>query len=117
MWSSNVDGIDFLMKKTTSMCCEAQDRLLTKTPLRLVMEKTSTQYGAEKDYHRNRYEPANLPFITLDGKQIITSTEALSLPAIPKSMAIIGGGIIGVEMGSVYSRLGTESRYMNMHLL
>ena len=66
------------------------------------------QYSAENIIIATGSEPASLPFIEIDGKQIITSTEALSLPSIPKSMAIIGGGIIGVEMGSVYSRLGTE---------
>ena len=53
-------------------------------------------------------KPASLPFITLDKKRVITSTEALSLKALPKHMVVIGGGVIGLELGSVYARLGTE---------
>ncbi len=53
-------------------------------------------------------KPSNLPFITLDKERIITSTEALKLPEIPKHMIIIGGGVIGLELGQVYKRLGAE---------
>ena len=44
----------------------------------------------------------------IDGKRIITSTEALSLPSVPETMLVIGGGIIGLEMGSVYVSMGTK---------
>jgi dihydrolipoamide dehydrogenase len=53
-------------------------------------------------------EPASLPGIEIDEDTIVTSTGALSLPKIPKSMVVIGAGVIGLEMGSVYARLGTE---------
>ena len=53
-------------------------------------------------------EVASLPGITIDGKRVISSTEALSLPKVPKSMIVIGGGYIGLEMGSVWRRLGSE---------
>ncbi|MEM7381644.1 MAG: dihydrolipoyl dehydrogenase [Bacteroidota bacterium] len=53
-------------------------------------------------------KPSNLPFINLDKERIITSTEALELPEIPKHMIIIGGGVIGLELGQVYKRLGAE---------
>ena len=53
-------------------------------------------------------KPANLPFITLDKERIITSTEALKLPQIPKHLIIIGGGVIGIELGQVYLRLGAQ---------
>src|SRR5690606_26332835 len=52
--------------------------------------------------------PSVLPGITIDEQVIVTSTGALSLPKIPKSMIVIGAGVIGLEMGSVYARLGTE---------
>ncbi len=54
--------------------------------------------------------PASLPGVVLDGKRIITSTEALELQAVPETMVVIGGGVIGLEMGSVYARLGTKIR-------
>ncbi|MEO8244492.1 MAG: dihydrolipoyl dehydrogenase [bacterium] len=53
-------------------------------------------------------EPSALPGVTVDEKIVVTSTGALALPAIPKTMVVIGAGVIGLEMGSVYARLGTE---------
>ena len=53
-------------------------------------------------------KPSNLPFITLDKERIITSTEALKLPEVPKHLVIIGGGVIGIELGQVYLRLGAQ---------
>ena len=53
-------------------------------------------------------KPATLPFIKLDKKRIITSTEALSLKEIPNHLIVIGGGVIGLELGSVYKRLGAD---------
>jgi dihydrolipoamide dehydrogenase len=52
--------------------------------------------------------PVELPFLKFDGKRILSSTEALSLPEIPKHFVVIGGGVIGLELGSVYARLGAK---------
>ena len=49
-----------------------------------------------------------MPFISLDKERIITSTEALKLPEVPKHLIVIGGGVIGLELGSVYKRLGAD---------
>ncbi|WP_333658923.1 dihydrolipoyl dehydrogenase, partial [Flavobacterium sp.] len=53
-------------------------------------------------------KPSNLPFIKLDKERMITSTEALKLPEVPKHLVIIGGGVIGIELGQVYLRLGAQ---------
>jgi dihydrolipoamide dehydrogenase len=53
-------------------------------------------------------EPINIPAFPFDGQTIISSTEALSLPDVPKSMVIIGGGVIGCEMACVYASFGTQ---------
>jgi dihydrolipoamide dehydrogenase len=53
-------------------------------------------------------KPASLPFIKIDKKRVITSTEALNLKEVPKHLIVIGGGVIGVEIGSVYARLGAK---------
>lgn len=53
-------------------------------------------------------ESVPLPFLEFDGKRILSSTEVLSLPNVPKTMIVVGAGAIGLELGSVYSRLGTE---------
>lgn len=57
-------------------------------------------------------EPIELPFLPFDEKKILSSTGALSLPTVPKKMAIIGAGVIGVELGSVYRRQGTEVQFI-----
>ena len=53
-------------------------------------------------------KPSSLPFISIDKERIITSTEALKLKEVPKHMIVIGGGVIGLELGQVYKRLGAE---------
>lgn len=53
-------------------------------------------------------KPASLPFITIDKKRVITSTEALEITKLPKHMIIMGGGVVGLELGSVFARLGTK---------
>lgn len=53
-------------------------------------------------------DPSAFPGLPFDEKIIVSSTGALSLPKIPKELAIIGGGVIGLEMGSVYQRFGTK---------
>lgn len=52
--------------------------------------------------------PNELPFLKFDGKTIVSSTEALSLPKVPEKLVVVGGGVIGLELGSVWSRLGAE---------
>jgi dihydrolipoamide dehydrogenase len=52
--------------------------------------------------------PVELPFLKFDGKQVVSSDHAIALPAVPKRLAVIGGGAIGLELGSVWSRLGAE---------
>lgn len=59
-------------------------------------------------------EPIPLPFLPFDEKVVVSSTGALSLPSIPKRMVIIGGGVIGVEIASVYRRLGTDVTIVEM---
>ncbi len=71
--------------------------------------------GSEKTIVEARFviiatgsEPISLPFLPFDQKKIISSTEALSLEKIPKKIVVIGAGAIGIELGSVYNRLGSE---------
>ena len=52
--------------------------------------------------------PVELPFLKFDGTTILSSTEALTLPSVPKTLAVVGGGAIGLELGSVWARLGSE---------
>ena len=59
--------------------------------------------------------PTVLPFAKIDKDRIITSTEALKLKEIPKTLIVIGGGVIGLELGQVYKRLGVRSFYYRVH--
>ena len=54
-------------------------------------------------------EPTELPFAPFDGKWILNSSHAMSLESVPSSLLIVGGGVIGCEFASIYSRLGTKS--------
>ncbi|MCB1409375.1 MAG: dihydrolipoyl dehydrogenase, partial [Rhodobacteraceae bacterium] len=67
-----------------------------------------TVHGAKNIVIASGSVPSSLPGVEVDEEAIVTSTGALSLPKIPKSMVVIGAGVIGLEMGSVYARLGTE---------
>jgi len=62
----------------------------------------------------NGSRAADLPFLKADGRFIVSSLEALSFEAVPKSMLVIGGGAIGLEMGTIYSRLGTEVQVLEI---
>ena len=102
-------GIDFLMKKNNidvhhGMGAFVDSHTISVTPLK----EDPYNLAAKHVIIATGSKPNTLPFIEIDKKRIITSTEALSLAKLPKSMVVIGGGVIGLELGSVYARLGTE---------
>ncbi len=70
--------------------------------------KTPAQLEAAKIIIASGSTPVEIPFLPFDGKTIISSTEALGLPEIPKTMVVIGGGVIGCELGCVYASLGCK---------
>ena len=81
-----------------------------KTPQEIDLKngKTSKTVSAKKWIIATGSEVTELPCAPMDGKRNIGSNEAISLPEIPKEMIVIGGGVIGVELGSVYARLGSK---------
>lgn len=103
----NTDGINFLMKKNKIDVFHGMGSFVDKNTIKVAgkEEKTLT---TEKVIIATGSKPASLPFIKIDKKRIITSTEALELTEVPKHMIVIGGGVIGVELGSVYARLGAK---------
>lgn len=103
----NVDGVDYLMKKNKIDVLKGYGSFVDKNTVQVAGAETITVTG-ENIIIATGSEPANLPFIKLDGERIITSTEALELKEVPKNMIIIGGGVIGMELGSVYARLGAK---------
>jgi len=103
------DGINYLMKKNKIDVFTGHGSFVNTNTIQIVKQDgTSETIETGKTIIATGSKPSTLPFITLDKKRIITSTEALTLSEIPKSMVVIGGGVIGCELGSVYARLGTE---------
>lgn len=106
---ANNDGIAFLMKKNKIDTYFGTGSFVTKNKVAITNSKgEKTEIEGEKIIIATGSKPTQLPFIRIDKKRIITSTEALSLSEVPKHLIIIGGGIIGVELGSVYKRLGSK---------
>lgn len=103
----NTDGIDYLMKKNKIDIFHGMGSFLDKNTIEIAGKKKEKITG-EKIIIATGSKPANLPFIKLDKERVITSTEALELTEVPKHMIVIGGGVIGVELGSVYARLGAK---------
>jgi dihydrolipoamide dehydrogenase len=101
------DGIDFLMKKNKIDVFKGIGSFVTKNQIKVSGEK-ELLIDTEKVIIATGSKPASLPGIDIDKKRIITSTEALNLTEVPKQMLIIGGGVIGLELGSVYARLGAK---------
>ncbi|MBT8303544.1 MAG: dihydrolipoyl dehydrogenase [Bacteroidia bacterium] len=100
-------GIDFLMKKNKVDVYEGLGSFKDATHIS-IDGKEKTEIEAKNVIIATGSKPSSLPFIKLDKERIITSTEALKLKEIPKHMIVIGGGVIGLELGQVYRRLGSE---------
>ena len=102
--SGNTKGIEFLFKKNKVTWLKGWGTI-----------PAAGQVKVGDDLHQARHiiiatgsEPASLPGVTVDEVKVVTSTGALTLPQIPATMTVIGAGVIGLELGSVYARLGTK---------
>lgn len=103
-----VGGIDYLMKKNKIDVFHGLGSFVDRHTIAIKNDKEEQKIQTDKVIIATGSKPANLPFIKLDKKRVITSTEALELKTVPKHMIVIGGGVIGVELGSVYARLGAK---------
>ncbi len=102
-------GIDFLMKKNKIEVLNGLGSFKDATHILISKEDgTSEEIETKNVIVATGSKPSTLPFITLDKERVITSTEALKLKEIPKHLVVIGGGVIGLELGQVYRRLGAE---------
>lgn len=101
------DGIDFLMKKNKIDVYKGIGSFVTKNQIKITGE-TEQVIDTDKVIIATGSKPASLPGLEIDKKRIITSTEALNMTEVPKHLVIIGGGVIGLELGSVYARLGAK---------
>lgn len=105
----NTAGIAFLFKKNKITAYNGVGSFKDKNTI--VIKKAD---GSEETITSDKViiatgsKPSALPFLPVDKKRIITSTEALTLTEVPKHLIVIGGGVIGLELGSVYARLGAK---------
>lgn len=103
-----VKGIDFLMKKNKITVFHGLGSFEDKETIKIFGAKEETKIKGKNIIIATGSKPNYFPGMEPDKKRIITSTEALDLKKVPKSMVIVGGGVIGLELGSVYARLGAE---------
>lgn len=103
----NTSGIDYLMKKNKVDVYHGHASFVAKNKIE-VKGKETTEIETDKTVIATGSKPATLPGMEIDKKRIITSTEALNVTEVPKEMVIVGGGIIGVELGSVFARVGSK---------
>lgn len=105
--SQTTKGIAYLMDKNKITVLHGLGSFENATTINVLgSDKTTKSITAKHTIIATGSKPSQLPFITQDKERIITSTEALSLPEIPKHLVVIGGGVIGLELGQVYKRLG-----------
>ena len=104
MIADNTKGIEYLFKKNKITLIKGWASFMDKNTIRV----DNKSYRAEYFVIATGSQSTNLNDIEFDEKVILSSTGALELKEIPKKMIIVGAGVIGLEMGSIYSRLGTE---------
>ena len=102
-------GVEFLFKKNKVTYFKGTGQLKSKSEITIIeKENKETNIQSDNIIISTGSEPVSLPGIKFDEEKIISSTGALSLKSVPKKMVVVGGGYIGLEMGSVWSRLGSE---------
>ncbi|UFH57242.1 dihydrolipoyl dehydrogenase [Spirosoma sp. KNUC1025] len=104
----NTNGLNYLMKKNKIDVHHGVGSFIDQTHIRLDNQGQEMTLETRYVIIATGSKPATLPGVAIDKQRIITSTEVLSLPELPKTLIIIGGGVIGVEIASVYARLGTQ---------
>jgi dihydrolipoamide dehydrogenase len=104
-----VGGINYLMNKNKITVFQGLGSFVDATHVAVAKEDGSSEtIEAKNIIIATGSKPSTLPFIKIDKERIITSTEALQLKEVPKHLVIIGGGVIGIELGQVYLRLGAQ---------
>jgi dihydrolipoamide dehydrogenase len=101
---SNTKGVEFLFKKNKIDWIKGWGQIIAPGKVRV----DDTTHEAKNIIIASGSVPSSLPGIEIDEEIVVTSTGALTLPKIPKKMVVIGAGVIGLELGSVYARLGSE---------
>ncbi len=106
---SNVDGVAYLFKKNKIDGIIGTGRILAPGKVEVTKAGGATELLETKAIViATGSDSAPLPGVTIDEKRVVTSTGALELPAVPKKLIVVGAGVIGLELGSVWRRLGAE---------
>lgn len=105
--AQNTAGIQYLFKKNKITVYTGLGSFVDKNTIKINGVKEE-QITTKNVIIATGSKPTQLPFLPIDKKRIITSTEALNLTEVPKHLIVIGGGVIGLELGSVYARLGAK---------
>lgn len=103
-----VKGLVFLLEKGKVEIIKGEARLAAARTVVVRTADGERTLEADKIIIATGSRAAGLPFLKPDGRTVITSTEALTLPEVPKSLLVIGAGAVGLEMGVIYKRLGTD---------
>jgi dihydrolipoamide dehydrogenase len=103
-----VRGIEFLLKKGRVETAKASARLVDDRRLAVRLGDEERLFEAGAIVLATGSRSASLPFLKPDGKRVVTSREALEFADIPRSLLVVGAGAIGLELGSVYQRLGSD---------
>ncbi|UTX48732.1 dihydrolipoyl dehydrogenase [Chryseobacterium sp. MA9] len=106
--SKNTGGLDFLMNKNKITRLKGTAGFINNSTVKIINGPETKELTAQHYIIATGSKPSSIPGVDIDKKRIITSTEALSLTEKPESMVIIGGGVIGVEMASIFNRIGTK---------
>ena len=107
--AQNTKGIEFLFRKNKITWARGRGTLRAGNVVDVTAEDgTVTQYQAKDVIIATGSVPIELPFLKFDEERILSNVGALSLPEVPKHLIVIGGGVIGLELGSVWRRLGAE---------
>lgn len=101
-------GVSFLMKKNKIDVYQGHGSFKDANTVTIKSEKEAQEIKGKKIVIATGSKPSTLPGVTIDKERVITSTEALVLKDLPKKLIVIGGGVIGLELTSVFKRLGSE---------
>jgi dihydrolipoamide dehydrogenase len=101
-------GINYLMDKNNITTFQGHGSFVDKNTIKVTGTKETIEIKTDRTVIATGSKPSSFPGMDVDKKRVITSTEALKLKEVPKHLIVIGGGVIGLELGSAYRRLGSE---------
>jgi dihydrolipoamide dehydrogenase len=104
----NTRGIEFLFKKNKITWARGRGTLEAKNVVAVAGDGTTTRYAAKHVIIATGSVPVELPFLKFDEERVLSNIGALRIPTVPKHLIVIGGGVIGLELGSVWRRLGAK---------